>query len=264
MKIHFIAGFPRAGSTMMAAILNQNPKFKAYGPSPLCNMLLSVQHMMDSSHLGIDITDSSRISAMKGLIEGFYEHTDKIPVDTCTYWTSKLPLINHLYPHARVICCVRNLSWVIDSLERNVNNNWMQISGLASGNNSSTLYSRISSYFAPDGVIGSSADSFREGYYGDFSNKLIIVDYDKIVHNPEYVMQRLYEYLGEENFQHDFNNLQFNLDAHDVKYAIRGLHTVRKKLEAFDRKTILPPDVFDKYKDTEFWKVDRNTDAILI
>ena len=34
-KFHFISGMPRSGSTLLAAILNQNPRFRAGMTSPL-------------------------------------------------------------------------------------------------------------------------------------------------------------------------------------------------------------------------------------
>ena len=39
-------------------------------------------------------------------------------IDTSRMWCSRMPLLADLYPEARVIVCVRELVWVIDSFER--------------------------------------------------------------------------------------------------------------------------------------------------
>ncbi len=58
---HFISGLPRAGTTLLAALLRQNPRF----------------------HAGM---------------------------------TS--PAVLDLFPRSKVIACVRNVAWVMDSIER--------------------------------------------------------------------------------------------------------------------------------------------------
>ncbi|HEX8778946.1 MAG TPA: sulfotransferase, partial [Rhodanobacter sp.] len=38
-KFHFISGLPRSGSTLLAAILKQNPRFRAGMTSPLADIM---------------------------------------------------------------------------------------------------------------------------------------------------------------------------------------------------------------------------------
>ena len=38
-RFHFISGLPRAGTTLLAAILNQNPRFRAGMTSPLADIM---------------------------------------------------------------------------------------------------------------------------------------------------------------------------------------------------------------------------------
>ena len=38
-RIHFISGLPRSGSTLLAAILRQNPRFYANMSGPICSLL---------------------------------------------------------------------------------------------------------------------------------------------------------------------------------------------------------------------------------
>ena len=41
--VHFISGLPRSGSTLLAAILRQNPRFHAGMSSPVASLFMALQ-----------------------------------------------------------------------------------------------------------------------------------------------------------------------------------------------------------------------------
>ncbi|MEG4030920.1 MULTISPECIES: hypothetical protein [unclassified Microcoleus] len=41
-----------------------------------------------------------------------------------------MPLIRELFPEAKVICCVRNLAWIMDSIELLIRRNAFDVSRL--------------------------------------------------------------------------------------------------------------------------------------
>jgi len=57
---------------------------------------------------------------LRGVLQNFYGGflgTDVV-FDTGHVWCSKLPLLATLFPNSRVVACVRELPWVLDSMER--------------------------------------------------------------------------------------------------------------------------------------------------
>jgi len=50
--------------------------------------------------------------------------------DTNRVWCAKLPAITDLFPNARIICCVRDICWIMDSIERLVRKNRFELSGM--------------------------------------------------------------------------------------------------------------------------------------
>ncbi|WP_186766420.1 hypothetical protein [Falsiphaeobacter marinintestinus] len=52
--------------------------------------------------------------------------------------------------------------------------------------------------------------------------------------------------------------------AFDEQLGLDGLHRVRAKVEPSPRKTILPPDVFEKYAGLSFWQDLQNCAAFRI
>jgi len=45
---------------------------------------------------------------------------------------------------------------------------------------------------------------------------------------------------------------------------VKGLHQVRKKVEFKARRSILPPDLFVKYQEMDFWQDATGTSANII
>ncbi len=45
---------------------------------------------------------------------------------------------------------------------------------------------------------------------------------------------------------------------------MKGLHSVKKKVEFKSRRSILPPDLFVKYQEMDFWQDQAGTAASII
>src|ERR1700682_4362741 len=119
-KMHLISGLPRSGSTLLSALLRQNPRFHAAMTSPvsmLCGALLP--RMSGNTEFGVFFDDERRKHVLRGVFDSYY-HTSSHSVvfDTNRSWTGKMALTADLYPTSKVICCVREVAWILDSLER--------------------------------------------------------------------------------------------------------------------------------------------------
>src|ERR1700722_706224 len=72
-KFHFISGMPRSGSTLLAAILNQNPRFRSGMTSPLADIMGVVMAETSSKNdFSFDVSDEQRVAMLRGLVENFY------------------------------------------------------------------------------------------------------------------------------------------------------------------------------------------------
>ena len=118
--IHFLSGLPRSGSTLLGALLKQNPKLYSGMSSPVGSLIGRVQGAMGPrSEFASMINDHQRRNILQAVFEGFYKdlHGEKTIIDTNRSWCAKLPLIDALYPDAKMIVCVRDLVWIVDSFE---------------------------------------------------------------------------------------------------------------------------------------------------
>jgi sulfotransferase len=256
-KIHFISGLPRSGSTLLAGILLQNPRFHAGMSSPVGSMYRALEESMSrKNEAAIFITDQQRKRVLRDLFSSYYdEMADKeVIFDTNRLWCTKLPALSQLFPEARVVCCVRSIGWIVDSIERLARQNAFELSGMFGFDSGSTVYSRVNSIAKSSGLVGYALDALREAYFGEEAGRLMLLEYEDLCKSPHAAMERLYDFIGEPPFKHDFNNVEYEADNFDLQLGAKGLHRIRRKVEWVERQTILPPDLFQRFQNDMFWR----------
>ncbi|MES2207799.1 MAG: sulfotransferase [Pseudomonadota bacterium] len=257
-RYHFISGLPRSGSTLLAALLQQNPRFHASMTSPVGTLFTNMLHQFAAgSEFGSVITKEQRRRLVRGLFDAYYaDKADKdIIFDTNRLWCSKMPVIRDQFPDAKVIACVRNVAWIMDSLERRYHSNPYEITRLFNDDiERNTVYSRVDTLAQRNRLVGFPWAALKEAFYGEYAEGLLIVDYDLLAQAPKKVLSLIYKFLGEEPFEHDFNNIKYDAPEFDEPLGMHGMHKVRSKVGFEPRTTILPPDLFEQYAALSFWK----------
>ena len=259
---HFIAGMNRSGSTMLAAILRQNPMFHAAITTPVHNLFRTLhRHMGKESPFHIAISEQKRAQMLRGLFFNWYADVDKpVIFDLHKWWSQRIDAIHLLFPTAKILCPMRDPAWVIDSYERIFRQYPLHASALYGYDTTWNVYTRVETLSGPTGGLGLQYNSMREAYFGPYRNKLIIIDYDDICATPNDVMASVYEQLGLPFFQHDFDHLEIPEEqrlAFDLDFGL-PMHKIRAKVESVPRQTVLPPDIFAAYHGRCFWKEAEN------
>ena len=267
-KFHFISGLPRSGSTLLAAILRQNPRFNASMMSPLALLADNIiSQCRAGSELGPLISQEQRKRVIRGLFHSYYQDMEgkEVIFDSNRAWTGRLPLLLDLFPGSKVVCCVRHVGWILDSLERQYRADPYEQTRLFSNDSDrNTVYSRMRMLASPNRLVGFSYQSLKDGFYGDRSESLILVDYDYLTKSPNAAIAKLYEALGESVFEHDFDHVEYEAKGFDSNLGVPGLHKVKPKVVHEERATVLPPDLFKEYENSPFWTDGTNTKATII
>jgi sulfotransferase len=255
-RFHFISGLPRSGSTLLSAILSQNPRFHASMTSPLAGIFDTLlSELSDRNEFSIFINNGQRRRILTGLFDGYYgpEFTADVVFDTSRLWCTRLEPLRHLFPRSKIIACVRHVSWVIDSIERLVRRNIFQPSGIFNYKPDGTVYSRAEGLAKGDGLVGFSHNAVKQAYYSDDPSNLMLLRFETLTSEPARAIAAVYAFIGEPAYDHDFNNVQYEADEFDRRLGTPGLHTVRQKVEPVVRASVLPPDLFRRYQDEAFW-----------
>jgi len=265
-QYYFISGLPRSGSTLLSAILRQNPEFYADIASPVFGIFESVINSFTVSENSQNINEEKRKDSLKGFIDGYYTSVDKpVVFDSSRSWTSRTPLLKTLFPDTKIICCVRDIGWVLDSFERISNHNSLYTNTIVDEEGRPSVETRCMAMMDPTkvGQVYKPLKWLEEGLACN-PDMIHLVEYDNLCKNPEQVMKKVYNFIGKEYYSHDFDNVEYKNELFDLSFGMRDLHTVRKKVEYKPRKTILPQSVWAKYKDLEFWREKSQDNSQLI
>lgn len=254
-QYHFISGLPRSGSTLLTSILNQNPKFHSSITSPLATFVKGMlETLTQEPGMQSEMPEERRASTIRGMIDGYYADVDQpVIFNTNRAWTYLTPQLKRVYPDSKMIVCVRDINWVLDSFERAHRANPLATNTIFGGPGKS-VYEHCDTMMDPMGIVGFPYIGIKQAITGNERNMLMLVEYNDLTKKPKETMQAVYSFLGEEYFPHDFNNVEANWDEYDREIGI-PLHRVAKKVEFKPRDFILPPDILNKYANMEVWRL---------
>ena len=199
MKLYAIGGMPRAGSTLLCDILNQNPQFTASSTSPLSTFAGGLVQSWSNSvevkaelNINREKTEDKVRTSLRAFIETW--HDGEVVFDKSRGWNINSLLFFDLYPESRIIVPVRDLRAIMASCEKQHRKTPMfDDSPNALGK---TLMGRASYLFADEGLIGKSLMGVEDMVRRN-DPRVVFVQYETLVEEPESTMKKLYEALGE-------------------------------------------------------------------
>ena len=256
--IHFISGLPRSGSTLLAALLRQNPAVHAHISSPVLPMVNALLSEMSAGSEGsVFMTQAQREALLRGLFTIYYDAlgTGRTVFDTNRGWTAKIELLAALFPGCKVVCCVRHVPWIIDSVERLIRKNSFELSKIFSFDVGGTAYSRAEGLMSATGLIGFPLNALKQAMHGPEASRILLLPYDLLVANPVAALDAVYAFTGMAPHRHDVENVRFDTREFDARLGTPGLHDIRPRVAAEVRKTILPPDLWERYERSSIWRM---------
>ena len=255
-EFFFISGLPRSGSTLLSAILRQNPEFYADIASPVRSLVETTIHVITESESNHLIDEDRRKHILKSIFNAFYEAvTPNTVFDTSRSWTAKTSLLKNLYPQTKIICCVRDLPWILDSFERISAKNSLYGATLTDDEACQTVTTRCDALMdvKKEGLVVKPYYFLEEGLLLN-PDMIMLVEYEMLCKQPESVMRELYGFINKPYFDHDFKNVEYENEVYDKALNMKSLHTVRKEVTWQDRTSILPKSVWEKYAGKDFWR----------
>lgn len=255
-KYHFISGLPRSGTTLLSTILKQNPRFEASISGPLARFTRAI--ITESSTQGgyrFECPPEKRKKLINGLFENYYDDPSKeVAFNTNRGWGLLLPTVKDLYPNSKMIICVRDIGWILDSFETLQRKNPYIFTSMFSAEENVNVYTRCETLLNPGRTLGFSYNAVKQAITGEHKNSIMVLDYEQLAKQPEQSIRTIYNFIGEEYYQHDFDNVEASYDEFDDEVQLPGLHTTRKRVQFIPRETILPPDIWQRVQGMEVWK----------
>ena len=261
-QYYFISGLPRSGSTLLSALLKQNPEFYADITSCSENLIGSSIKTICESENNLTIDEEQRKNILHGIFDGYYKHIDNpIIFDSDRKWTKRTHLLKDLFPYTKILCPVRDIVSILNSFEAITSKNsfYQSVFTTHSGN----VFDRCDDLmYKGTGIVSVPWICLSEGYAAN-PEMMMLIEYEDLCKEPEKTMKKVYEFLKKPYFNHDFDNLEYSNEIYDKALNAKGLHTVKKKVEYNPPKIILPPEIVKKYSEMnmEFWRKDYKPDS---
>lgn len=246
--IHFIAGMPRSGSTLLCNILNQNPRFWATPTSGLCPLLLRVNHIWpEISELKASSNPQEKLGMLRGMIHGFHTTDRPVVFSKSRGWVACAEMLrNALGIEPKILVTIRDIPSILSSCEKLFRRELKDPKSIARfGSNMETIEGRLAFWTAADQMVGGQYNRIRDCAMRGNRRSMHFIDFDDLCSQPAETMAKVYGFLGEDLFSHDFDHVEQSTHEKDEEHGFVDLHTIRAKMEPIkkDYKQILGDSV---------------------
>jgi sulfotransferase len=256
---YFMAGLPRSGSTLLSAILNQNPRFYSGPSSPVTGLMLILEQALSQDELFRAYPKNQQAGEIiSNVIRHYYSDTDKpVVFDKNRSWVQRMHYIpGYFGAEPKIICPVRDTAEILASFLAMHKRNPYETNGKI--NFIDEMLVRCQLLMSNDGIVGQSYNGIRQVLIEGRQNYMHFVEYQDLVTDPEGTLRKLYDFLGEPYYEaHDYNNVvNIHRENDGDVYGFADMHDVRSTVakSGINPEEILPPAIFEACAGTEFWR----------
>lgn len=265
-----MAGLPRSGSTLLGALLNQNPRIHTEPASPIMDFVMAVNKAVDKNeHYAAYPKQQSVFAVVQSIFQAYYWHTAKpVVFDKNRGWPGQIKGLEQcVVPKAKIICPVRNIDEVLASFLKIANANPFNAeTGKLNFIDHSLLLinkpindeSRCELIMSDKGMIGQCMGAMQDAIKNGFRDRLHFVEYDLLVSDPQKALNGIYDFIEEESFDgHNFEDIHNEYREKDKEvFSVPTLHEIAPTIikSKTNPKAILPERFYEECQGKEFWR----------
>ena len=253
---HFLSGLPRSGSTILAAILNQNPAVYVTPTSPLLDQLIQNQDIWNSLQaVKANPMPEQLTNITRELINSMWEHREEpIIIDKNRGWGKNMPASTVLFEsEIKIVATTRDLPSIMASwltlLRKNPDSYMRQV--LARSGMLYTEENMMHEMWV--NMVKDCLEALVEARK-DAANRILLIDYDIMIDNPAGTLRGIEDFLCLPSHKYDFNNIVSDTNDDDMSaWGLDGMHKIRPRLEktATPAREILGDELFDIFTKLE-------------
>lgn len=266
-RIHLISGLPRSGSTLLANILAQNPRFHTTATNGIADVLFGVRNQWNKLvEFRAHPDEEAKKRVLRAILHAYFADIDRpVVFDKSRSWVSLLEMAEEALGYTpKVLVPVRDIRDILASFEKLWRKNAASRQIEQEGSNYlkfQTIEGRCSVWMQGDQPVGLAYNRIRDAVVRGHLSHMHFVEFDGLTRDPEVTLRDIYTFLGEAPFDHDFTHVEQVTWENDNVHGIEGLHDIRSKVEPLEPQW---PHVLghaaEPYAGLEFWrKLERNT-----
>lgn len=237
-----LSGLPRTGSTLLSAILSQNPKIHAEGNSAVCQLMWDTYVSCTNScaeQLLANNRQKTVFDVISSIPSTYYKdilEEETIIIDKSRSWTLEPNvrlLENYVDPNIKMIVLERPVEEIVKSFIKLYKKNGMDFDALG-------LLKPMS-----EPLMRSKA-GLEWAKKNNQKNTFLFIQYKELVEEPRKVIEKIYEFFDWVPFEHSFENIVVKYPENDQVYNLAGQHDVREKIEVLQNNVELSQEILDK------------------
>ena len=246
---------PRSGNTLFASIMNQNLEIAAT-PNSITLEIMKDLVLLKNTDVFLNYPDHKSLDNILDFVyDNYYKDwpqriiIDRGPVTT----VGNLAVMQRHYNKPfKVIVLLRDLMDVLASYMQWYTEN---TDSFVNKFNLNSDEEKLSMIMNKDGAVAKNLEAIKNAY--NYPDMCHFVKYDDIVTNPEQEFRKIYQFLNEPYYEHDFQNLKqikVNGMGYNDKVVGRNMHTIRtavkKQYNPYIEK--IPQRIREKYGHIRF------------
>lgn len=226
-----LSGLPRSGSTLLVALLTQNPAIYGEGLSALCQLMWNAKEACETDAIAANNRAHTKRDVLSALPHLYYKDVEPpIIIEKGRTWTHPLNLqmwSENICADQKVIVLVRPAQDVIKSMAALRQRNGWQ----------GDLYLDLLAHGSEPICRAAEAIFLART---QFPERLLFVDYRDLVSDPLSQIERIYDFYGLEPFDHYLEGIQHKRPENDEVHGLMGMHDVRDTISVRDIDIELP------------------------
>ncbi len=253
--IIFASSLPRSGSTLLQNLLAQSPNHHCTATNDLLDLVARIRDtwmgLPGFVSQGLKNIEPRIKAGLRGMINGFYEkESDKIIFDKSRGHLSNIELLESILERKiKIITAVRDIRDIVASFEK-IHRRSVLTDHPVTGTDvyrKLTIHGRAERLCSLDHTIGYAVNCLQDAIDRNLQDRLVIIPYKELTHEPVKTIQRVCIECGIEPFTCDPSNVEQVTKEDDTVYGM-DLHKVELKVipdQGDSWKGILPLELAD-------------------
>ena len=213
MKFYFDCGLPRSGSTLLTALLNQNPNIHAGTLSPVFELMYYTNEILHKEQaLAFPKPKVFQEIVTSTIVNYYSDVKNEVVIDKCRAWPAHIDILKkYVTNNPKLICTVRHpldiLASFITLIRKDGSYSFIDraMTELKVPLNDDN---RCHYLMSEDGIVEQALWAQSQAFIRNETKHLLMVEYNDIVNTPQETMDRIYNFLEIDGYKHDFNNVK--------------------------------------------------------
>ncbi len=256
--LHFVAGLPRAGSTVLINLLAQNPRIFGAPISGLCSIFSGVFANWDKGDFHKEMPNApAKRRVLRAILDNYHDSGRPVTVDKDRMWVVHAARLEDILERPiKMIIPVRPLPEILTSFEVLRRRDPLELTGADDSiGPGSTIEARAQYFAGSGGPLGQAYNAMKDAVTQGYLDRMLFVDYNKLMQAPKMQLRRIYDFLEEPYFEHDLQKIEQVAHGDGRIHGYAGLHDVRPELARTSKnpREVLGPDVYAQFDQPEPW-----------